>query len=184
MYVALSNALYANSTSCGKCIQANGKTLLVVDSCPYDPKNPNMNIPCQQDHLDLSPTAYQAVHGSLNPGSVPNGSLTAKFVPCPVSGNIEYSFTKTTQPYYLAMVVTNAKYGIQKVEYRANGGCAWTAMAARTVADPHWTINGTMVPNPIDLLVTDEYGHVLEDDGVRWTAGQNVPGHAQFPSCP
>jgi hypothetical protein len=71
MYVALSTNLYdepSGSGSCGKCIQVNGKTLVVVDQCPQA----SNQTQCSTDHLDLSPTAYQAVQGSLNPGEVSN----------------------------------------------------------------------------------------------------------------
>ena len=57
-------------------------------------------------------------------------------------------------------------------------------MGGASDADPHFTINGTMVPNPIDLRVTDEWGDTVEDDGLRWTAGQTVTGGGQFPTCP
>ena len=184
MYAALSTNLYdapSGSASCGKCVQVNGKTLLVVDQCPASTNAAQ----CSVNHLDLSPTAYQAVQGSLNPGSVSNSpGLSVKYVPCPVSGNLSYSFTSSTQKYYLAMVILNARYGIKGVEFRAPGACAWTAMTGRTDADAHFIINGATVPNPIDLRVTDEWGQVVEDDSVQWTAGQTVTGGAQFPTCP
>jgi expansin (peptidoglycan-binding protein) len=183
MYTALSTNLYdqpAGSSACGKCVQINGKTLLVVDQCPA-----GTNPPCTSSHLDLSPTAYTAVQGSLNPGSIPNSpGLPVKFVPCPVTGNIQYSFTSSTQQYYLAMVILNARYGIQKVEYRPAGSCTWTAMSGRTDADAHWIINGITVPSPIDFRVTDEWGHVVEDHNVQWSAGQTISGGGQFPACP
>jgi hypothetical protein len=53
----------------------------------------------------------------------------------------------------------------------------------RSDGDAHFTINGTMVPNPIELHVIDEWGHVLEDDGVHWTAGQDATASGQFPTC-
>jgi expansin (peptidoglycan-binding protein) len=184
MYTALSTNLYDNpsgSASCGKCVQVNGKTLLVVDQCPQKTNQAQ----CSTNHLDLSTTAYQAVQGSLNPGMVSNSpGLSVKFVPCPVSGNIQYSFTSSSQQYYLALIILNAKYGIAKVEYRAPSSCGWTELGARSDGDPHFTLNGVMVPKPIDLRVTDEWGHVLEDDGVAWAAGQTVTGGAQFPTCP
>ncbi|HLK41589.1 MAG TPA: hypothetical protein VKU41_32800 [Polyangiaceae bacterium] len=184
MYTALSTNLYdapSGSASCGKCVQVNGKTLLVVDQCPQS----SNQAQCSTNHLDLSPTAFQAVQGSLNPGVVNNSpGLPVKFVPCPVSGNIQYSFSSSTQQYYLAVVILNARYGISGVEYRIPNTCGWTALGGRSDADAHFTINGARVPNPVDLRVTDEWGHVLEDDGVKWQAGQTVTGGGQFPSCP
>jgi expansin (peptidoglycan-binding protein) len=184
MYTAISTNLYddpSGSGSCGKCVQVNGKTLIVVDQCPNNAMNPS----CAQDHLDLGGQAtYTAVQGSTA-GSVPNSpGVAVKFVPCPVTGNLEYSFSTSTQTYYLAMVVLNAKYGIKSVAYRATGATSWTQMPARTDGDAHWIINGTTVPNPIDLQVTDEWGQVIEDTNLKWVAGQVVNGSYQFPTCP
>jgi expansin (peptidoglycan-binding protein) len=187
MYTALSTNLYdapSGSASCGKCVQVNGQTLIVVDQCPYSASNPNMNPTCSSDHLDLGGQAtFQAVAGN-GPGMVSNSpGVGVKFVPCPVSGNVEYSFTTSTQEYYLGMVILNAKYGIQSVQYRATGSCAWVTMPARTDADAHWIINGATVPKPIDFRITDEWGHVLEDTNITWVAGQTVKGGGQFPTC-
>jgi expansin (peptidoglycan-binding protein) len=159
----------------------NGKTLIIVDQCPNNSANPT----CSADHLDLGGQAtFQAVAGG-GPGMVPNNpGVGVKFVPCPVTGNIQYSFTSSTQQYYLAMIILNAKYGIKGVQYRASGSCTWTAMPARTDMDPHWVINSGTVPNPLDFRVTDEWGHVVEDDNVTWAAGKTVNGGFQFPTCP
>jgi expansin (peptidoglycan-binding protein) len=189
MYTALSTNLYdgpAGSASCGKCVQVNGKTLIVVDQCPFSSSNPGLNPTCSTSHLDLGGQAtYQSVAGNSGTGMVANNpGVAVKFVPCPVTGNIQYAFTTSTQQFYLAMVVLNAKYGVQKVDFRASGTCNWTAMTGRTDADPHWIISTGTIPNPIDFRVTDEWGHVVVDDGVRWTAGQSVSGTAQFQTCP
>jgi hypothetical protein len=189
MYTAISTNLYdapSGSGSCGKCVQVNGQTLIVVDQCPYSPSNPGLNPTCSTNHLDLGGAAtYQAVAGSTGSGMVSNSpGVQVKFVPCPTKGNIQYSFTSSTQKYYLAMIILNAKYGIQKVEYRPSASCTWTSMSPPTDMDAHWVINGSDVPNPIALRVTDEWGHVLEDDGIQWAAGQAVAGAAQFPTCP
>jgi hypothetical protein len=58
------------------------------------------------------------------------------------------------------------------------------AMGARTDGDPNWIINGTKLPSALDFQVTDEWGQVLEDDDIVWSAGQTVTGGQQFPACP
>jgi expansin (peptidoglycan-binding protein) len=186
MYTALSTDLYDSPTgsgACGKCVEITGasgkpQTLLVVDQCPAA-SNAQW---CSTYHLDLSPTAYQAVQGSMSPGSVANGTYTAKFVPCSVTGNIIYDVT-SLQAYYLAMVITNARYGIKSVSYRASGsGAAWTAMEGPSDADAHWVINGVAPPSTADFEITDEWGQVEIDTDVKLTAG-NVTGAVQFPAC-
>jgi hypothetical protein len=183
MYTAISTNLYddpSGSDACGKCVQVNGQTLLVVDQCPNDAQNPL----CATNHLDLGGQAtFQTVSPGMS-GEVPNDpGVAVNFVPCPVSGNLQYSFASSSQQYYVAMVVLNSRYGIQGIEYRATGSSSWTAMGARSDMDPNWTINGVAVPNPIDFRVTDEWGQVLEDDDVMWSAGNIVNGNFQFPSC-
>jgi expansin (peptidoglycan-binding protein) len=195
MYLALSTSLYNDPTSnaaCGKCVQVTGttgvtKTLLVVDQCPATSANPS----CSSDHLDLSQTAYDALEPG-QPGSISNGSVAAKFVPCPVTGNIIYHVT-TYNAYYVALVVLNSRYGIERIQYRASGCGGWTAMSPPSIGtsngqpditkeDPHWVLNAA-VPHPIDLQVTDERGQVLEDDGIVLSQ-TDIPGGSQFPSCP
>ena len=189
MYAAISTNLYddpSGSAACGKCVEVNGQTLIVVDQCPYNSSNPGENPTCSTDHLDLGGQAtYQAVAGNAGGGMVPdNPGVAVHFVACPVSGNIQYSFASSSQKYYLAMIILNARYGIQSVEYRATGTTSWAAMGARTDMDPNWTINGSAVPNPIDFRVTDEWGQAIEDDEISWTAGNIVGGASQFPTCP
>jgi len=184
MYLALSTDLYdkpGGSAACGKCIQVTGttgitKTLLVVDQCPA-----NTNQPCQQTHLDLSPEAYDAVQGSRSQGQVNNGTLNAKFVPCPVTGNIVYH-VKSVQAYYAAFVIMNSRYGIKSVSYRVAGGSGWTPMTAPTDADPHWVINGVAPPSPMDLEITSEWGQVVRDKNVQLKEG-DVNGGVHFPAC-
>jgi expansin (peptidoglycan-binding protein) len=196
MYLALSTTLYNNPTSsaaCGKCIEVSGttgvtKTLLVVDQCPATSANPS----CSSDHLDLSQSAYDALEPG-QPGSISNGSVAAKFVPCPVTGNIIYHVT-TYNPYYVALVIMNSRYGVEHIDYRASGTCAaWKSMSPPstgtsngqpdiTKEDPHWVLNAA-VPHPIDLQVTDERGQVLEDDDIVLSQ-TDIPGGGQFPSCP
>jgi expansin (peptidoglycan-binding protein) len=188
LYVALSTNLYDNSfgsSACGKCVEVTGSsgkatTLVVVDQCPASSNQQQ----CSTSHLDLSPTAFSAIQGSLNPGEVNNSpGLSVKFVPCPVTGNIIYSVTSTSSQYYLAMVIENAKYGIREVKYRASGSGSFASMPTPSDANPHWVIMSNP-PNPIDFQVVDEWGQTLEDDNVRWSAGQNVTGAAQFAACP
>jgi expansin (peptidoglycan-binding protein) len=196
MYLALSTTLYNDPTSnaaCGKCVQVTGttgvtKTLLVVDQCPATSANPS----CSADHLDLSQMAYGVLEPG-QPGSISNGSVGAKFVPCPVTGNIIYHVT-TYNPYYVALVIMNSRYGIEKIQYRPSSTCgAWTAMSPPSIGstngqpditkeDPHWVLNAA-VPSLVDLQVTDERGQVLEDDGIVLSQ-TDIPGGGQFPSCP
>jgi expansin (peptidoglycan-binding protein) len=176
---AISHNLYddpTGSASCGKCVELNGQTLLVVDQCPD----------CAMSHLDLgSQATYESVTGNAGGGSVPDSpGVPVKFVPCPVTGSIEYSVSSASSAYYLAMVILNAKYGIASVSCRATGTSTFTPMNAPTDADPRWNVSGFQIPNPIDFQVTDEWGQVVEDDAVAWSPGETITGRDQFPTCP
>jgi hypothetical protein len=184
MFTAISTNLYDSpspSGSCGKCVKVGGQTLLIVDQCPANASNPS----CMQNHLDLGGQAtFQAVAPGV-PGSLADTpGIAVEFVACPVSGNLQYQFDASSQEYYLAMVILNARYGIQSVQYRPTGTSSWMPMGARTDGDPNWIINGTKLPSALDFQVTDEWGQVLEDDDIVWGAGQTVTGGQQFPACP
>jgi expansin (peptidoglycan-binding protein) len=131
--------------------------------------------------VDINHLTYATVEPSPAPGSIANSpGVAVKFVPCPVTGNIVYDFTTSSQ-YYLALVIENARYGISSVSYRSRGCGGWSAMQAPTDADAHWKVTSTP-PNPIDLQVTDEWGQVLIDTNIQWGSGQ-VTGGGQFPQC-
>jgi expansin (peptidoglycan-binding protein) len=118
----------------------------------------------------------------MTPGSVANGTLNAKFVPCPVTGNLVYHVT-TLQQYYVALVIMKTRYGIKSISYRTSGSTgAWTAMTAPTDADPHWVINSVAIPSAVDLQITSEWGQVVVDTNVHLTAG-DVTSTVQFPTC-
>jgi expansin (peptidoglycan-binding protein) len=185
MWVALSTNLYDSPTpsgACGKCVQITGTTGMtatyrVVDQCP----SASNVMQCSTNHVDINQQKYSIVEPGNSPGAIANSpGVAVKFVPCNVTGNIIYDFA-TSNSYYLAMVIENARYGIKSVQYRATGSCNWSPMTAPTDPDPHWKV-ATSPPNPIDIQVTDEWGQMLEDTGVHWSASQ-VTGSGQFPQC-
>jgi expansin (peptidoglycan-binding protein) len=184
MWCALSTNLYdapSPSGACGKCIQITGTTgqtavYRVVDQCPQ-----GSNSVCTTNHVDINHQTYTKVEPSPAPGSIANSpGVPVKFVPCPVTGPIVYDFASSNS-FYLALVIENARYGIKSVSYRPSGGGGWTAMGVPTDADAHWKVSSSP-PNPIDLQVTDEWGQVLTDTNISWGSSQ-VNGSAQFPQC-
>jgi expansin (peptidoglycan-binding protein) len=181
MWVALSTNLYGASTACGKCIQITGTTGLsavyrVVDQCPQ-----GSNPVCTTNHVDLNHQKYTVVEPSPAPGAINNSpGVPVKYVPCPVTGNIVYDFASSSSGY-LAMVIENARYGIQSVSYRPSGGGGWSAMGAPSNSDAHWKVSSSP-PNPIDFQVTDEWGQVLTDTNIGW-GSSTVTGSGQFAQC-
>jgi hypothetical protein len=82
-------------TSCGACVEiTNGGNKIVatvIDECPQD-----TNPACGSGHLDLSTQAFNALGYSVGN---PSGT-TWKFVPCPVTGNIQ-AVQNSSGQYYL-----------------------------------------------------------------------------------
>jgi expansin len=190
-YAAASSSEYdmgslGPSGACGRCLQLTGPTgltatLAIVDQCPTA-SNPT----CANGHLDLSPQAYAAVVPSSYPsgGEVVNGESNAswKYVACPVSGPIVYHFKDGTNPYWIAVQVRNSRLGIKAIRYLTATG-AWEDARPRTDSLAYFVIPG-WGSNAISLQVVDESGRTLQDDNLQFAPNGDVPGHAQFPSCP
>jgi len=188
MYAALATVDYdfpSPSGSCGKCIHLTGPTNLTaivqaVDQCPT-----NTNPKCISFRRVLFRSAFKAVVPSNYPygGEVPNNMpITWKFVPCPVQGNIVYHFKEGTNPYWIAVQVRNARYGVKKLRYRVNNQ-PWMDFTDRTDSFAFFLVQN-LNATKIDMQAIDEYDHMLEDDGVSIGSGTDVMGKAQFPLCP
>ena len=121
-FAAISGASGANFDTvadCGACVEiANGAAKIVatvIDECPAD-----TNPQCVASHLDLSTQAFDALSYAVgNPSGV-----TWKFVPCPVTGNIQAVKNGTNQ-YYLQ----NAAYPISTVAGAAPTNFGYFAVA-------------------------------------------------------
>ena len=90
-----SSGNFSTVTSCGACVEITngGKKIVatVIDECPQD-----TNPACGSGHLDLSTQAFNALAYSVGN---PSGT-TWKFVPCPVTGNIQ-AVQNANGQYYL-----------------------------------------------------------------------------------
>jgi expansin (peptidoglycan-binding protein) len=188
MYAALATVDYdapSPSGSCGKCIEITGPTNMVavvtaVDQCPT-----NTNPKCTKGHLDLSHTAFKAVvpPNYVYGGEVPNNMpISWKFVKCPVQGNIVYHFKEGTNPYWIAVQVRNARYGIKKMRYRVNNQ-QWTDFTDRTDAFAFFLVQN-LNATKLDLEAIDEYDHVVSDNAITIGSNTDVPSASQFPACP
>jgi expansin (peptidoglycan-binding protein) len=188
VFAALSTPDYGSpgpSAACGKCVEITGPSGMkavvpVVDQCPTALGNPK----CVAGHIDLSRKAYAAVVPPSYPygGEVPNDHPVAwRYVPCGVSGPIVYHFKDGVNPGWIALQIRNTRHGVAKVQARSGG--AWIDMQPRTDALAYFIATGLNASH-VDVRVTDEYGHVLEDVGLAVGADHDVSGHAQFPSCP
>jgi expansin (peptidoglycan-binding protein) len=163
---------YATAAWCGACLDVTGPqghvVVRVVDECPE----------CKSGDLDLSPQAFQ----QLSPLSAGRVSITWHEVPCDVSGSLQYEYKDGSNPYWSAIQIRNARYPIAKLEAKDKAG-TWAAIPR---LDYNYFVDASgLGPGPYALRVTDQRGHVVEDDSVPFTGeSTTTPSASQFAACP
>src|SRR6185295_12749518 len=154
-YGAMNEYDWNNSGVCGACVEiTNGGKKLVVqitDECPYQGNEQW----CFQGshHIDLNNNANSALNAGSNP------AVTWKYVPCTVSGNINFYFDSASKQYYLAVTPMNFKNPMAKMEIKK--GSAYTAMTHSTYNT--YVLDGWDGPSDIEFRLTDIYNHVVTD---------------------
>ena len=163
---------YMNAAWCGACLDVTGPNghvvVRVVDQCPE----------CKHGDLDLSPQAFQLI-APLSAGRV---SITWHEVPCDVTGPIGYRFKEGSNPYWSAIQIRNGRWPVAKLEAKDQSG-AWIDVPR---LDYNYFVDASGLGNgPYALRVTDQRGHVIEDDSVPFTgASTSTPSGSQFDACP
>ena len=179
-WAAMNQARFNNSTDCGACIDAtfngNTKRFIVVDLCPANSTN------CERmEHIDMFTTGFNAIGGN---GII--NSLSWKYVPCTVTGNVQLFIPSTASQFNAPITVRNYRYRIKSVEIVT--GMTRTAV----MRQPYnaWVLDSTFPPgsvggnlSPFRIRITDMYGHWIENK-VTLVAGQSVDTGLQFPACP
>ena len=168
---AIAAADFAGSAACGRCLQVTGPLgsvlVQVVDQCPS----------CAAGHLDLGADAFAAI-------AVPAdgiADISYESTECPVVGPIHIYFSPASNPYYAQVQIRNPRYGVKSVEAYADS--SWVSLP-RT-ADDYFEFNRLeLVPNPLDLRVTDIHDDVLVESSVPVAADSEVTGSGQFTPCP
>jgi expansin (peptidoglycan-binding protein) len=138
----------------------------VVDQCPE----------CKQGDLDMAPQAFDMIADHAA-GRV---SITWHEIACDVSGPISYHFKDGANAYWTAIQIRNGRYPIAKVEAMKNG-----AYVDVPRLDYNYFVQADGLGNgPYQLRVTDQRGHVVDDNGIA--LGDNVTrtGAGQFDACP
>ncbi len=169
MIGAMNATDFAGSGACGGCVHLQGSsaaiTIRVVDLCPD----------CPAGNIDLSPEAFAKI-ADLPTGRVP---ISWQYVPCAVSGPVQYHFKEGSNPWWTAVQVRNHRHRIAKLEYLANGSYREVARS-----DYNYFVQPSgMGAGPYAFRVTDVYGHVLEDAGIAGVEASTSPGASQFPTC-
>jgi expansin len=89
-------------------------TAMVNDQCPE----------CTNNHLDLDSSYAGQVDKDYQTKGI--FDISWEFVPCPVSGKIQFKNKEGTSAYYFALQVRNSVLPIDKLEVSTNGGTSWT----------------------------------------------------------
>lgn len=177
---AMNTADYNTAATCGACVEVtrdgNRKvTVTIVDQCPV-----GTNPKCKNGHIDLSRDAFHQIGGD-NEGylGTGNGGMTGSiswhYVPCPVSGNVQFKWKKGSDgdQYWDELLVENYPYAITSVEV---DGEAATRKEYNYWEPPSGVISPSK--DTYRVKVTDVNGSVVESSIPRPT--EEVDGQVQF----
>jgi len=133
---------------CGACIEiTNGGTKIiatVIDECPTDN---GQNPACaMQGHLDLSESAFNALHYSVGN---PSGT-TWKFVACPITTNIQITLKSGNNDQFY---VENTVFPVSSIS--TSGGMA------THLSYGAWQLSGGANAGGATITLTDSEGHMI-----------------------
>jgi expansin (peptidoglycan-binding protein) len=174
-YGAMNTHDYAAAATCGTCVRVQGPQgtveIQIVDQCPVA-----TNPICTAGHIDLNVPAFEQIADRVA-GVVP---ITWTYIPCSVQGNLRYEFKEGSSQYWTALLVRNARYELERVEYRTANG-SWKELQRADYN--YWLDEQGMGPGPYTLRITDVYGHYVVDAGVPLQVGGVIEGSGQFAAC-
>jgi expansin (peptidoglycan-binding protein) len=128
-------------------LSANGRTL-VAHVVTY-------GVETGVDDIDVSPQILSAL------GSTPVYGGTWRFVTCPTTAPVTYTFDLTSHESYFRVWVRNARVPVAEVEYRVGAG-DWISAVREN--DGAWKAWGEDFSAGFSLRVTSIDGQTLEDD--------------------
>jgi expansin (peptidoglycan-binding protein) len=170
LVAAAAPAEYAGGAACGACAQVQGPdgelTVRIVDSCPG----------CAPGQLDLSSTAFARI-AEPKRGRVP---ITWRYVPCEVSGPIDYRFKEGSNPFWTALQVRNHRHRIALLLARPDRG-DWRILPRRSYN--FFVDEAGLGAGPVDLAVIDVHGHMILDFDIPPGAAADRAGAAQLAEC-
>lgn len=170
MVVAMNHPDYADAQWCGACLAVTGPkgtvNVRVVDQCPE----------CKTGDLDMAPQAFDMI-ADHSAGRV---SISWHEIACDVSGPISYHFKDGANAYWTAIQIRNARYPIAKVEAMKNGAY----VDVPRLDYNYFVQTDGLGTGPYQLRVTDQRGHVVEDNGIALGDDVTRTGAGQFAACP
>jgi expansin (peptidoglycan-binding protein) len=127
--------------------------------------------------IDVSPEARAALHGDAN------YSLTWRFVTCPTTALIYYTFDggQWSNTWFFRVWIRNSRVPVTKVEYRL-GANAWAV--ADWQSDGAWQASSQDFSGGFSLRVTSLDNQTIEDalPGLNtFDPNAGIASHANFP---
>jgi expansin (peptidoglycan-binding protein) len=169
MIAAMNEAQYGQADWCGAHVRVDGPkgsiVVRIVNRCPE----------CEAGHLDLSREAFAQL-ADLVTGKVP---IRWQLISPELRGPIEYHFKRESNPYWLSVQVRNHRNPLVRLEYEADGH--WVDVPRKDYNYFEMQLPGKG-PRDYRFRVTDLFGNLLIDDGIRFKADATVKGRAQFPA--
>ncbi len=125
--------------------------------------------------IDLSRKAFK----KIEPLVTGRMDISWKIIPFPTTEPISYVFKPTSTQYWAEVQVRNGRYPIKKLEYK-NASGKYVELERQEYN--YFTAPSGMGTGPYTFRVTDFYGHVLIDSGIKINATETpVKGKANFP---
>ncbi|CCO29731.1 Expansin-yoaJ AltName: Full=EXLX1 [Rhizoctonia solani AG-1 IB] len=167
--VALGGEQWFGAAGCGACIKITGAsgsvTAMVNDQCPE----------CKNNHLDLDEAYAAKVDANFRTKGI--FDIKWEFVPCPISGNLQFKNKEGTSQWYFAMQVRNSRLPIDTFEVSTNNGATWTKVNREPYNFfTYYSGFGTTV----DVRITSTTGQQIIQKGIKVSSGSIVQGTQQF----
>jgi expansin (peptidoglycan-binding protein) len=171
MVTALNGTQWEAGIHCGECLEVVGPegTVIVkiVDQCPD----------CPSGSLDLHQEVFNAIGGSPGAGTIP---VSWRRVACPVSGNLQFSFSNSSA-FYLQIQVLNHAYGIESMDLLVDGAFEpMTRLAATSFFELAPSSQVTDVEVKVKSTTQEELTQSL---GPIASNGVIIEGYDQFTNC-
>ena len=122
-FAALNSSDYGSATWCGACVDVTGpkgtvSQVIIVDECPS----------CAAGDLDFKPATFDKI-ADHSAGRV---QITWHFVPCNVTGPIQYHYKEGSSVGWTSVQIINSRLPVSKVEYSTDNGNTWKPLTRQT----------------------------------------------------
>lgn len=167
-FAALNSSDYGSATWCGACAKVTGPKgtvdqVIIVDECPS----------CAAGDLDLKPATFDKI-ADHSAGRV---QITWNFVPCNVTGPIQYHYKDGSSEGWTSVLVINSRLPVSKMEYSTDGGSTWKPMTRQTY---NYFEVASGFGGPAMIRLTSSTGATLTESLPSPTSNTTITGTKNF----